>query len=41
MKPADLERLVVCHSIDEAIDLLNMIVTIDDAVDTDTMAGNE
>lgn len=40
MKPADLERLVVCNTIDEAIDLLKMIVTIDDEVDTDTMAGN-
>ena len=39
MKPADLERLVVCNTINEAIDLLKMIVTIDDEVDTDTMAG--
>lgn len=40
MKQEDLERLIVCHTIDEAIDLLKMIVTINDDVDTNTMAGN-
>lgn len=40
MKQQDLERLVVCNTISEAIDLLQVIVTIDDKVDTDTMVGN-
>lgn len=40
MKPQDLERLVVCNSVAEAIDALQVIVTIDDQVDTETMAGN-
>ncbi|WP_201557571.1 TIGR00730 family Rossman fold protein [Psychrobacter sp. 72-O-c] len=40
MKQQDLERLVVCNTIDEAIELLQVIVKIDDKVDTDTMAGN-
>ncbi|SNT70769.1 TIGR00730 family Rossman fold protein [Psychrobacter sp. LV10R520-6] len=40
MKQQDLERLVVCNTINEAIDLLQVIVKIDDKVDTDTMAGN-
>ena len=40
MKQEDLERLVVCNSIDEAIDLLKTVVTIDSAVDTEKMAGN-
>lgn len=39
MKQQDLERLVVCNSIAEAIDLLHMIVRIDDEVDTKKMAG--
>lgn len=40
MKHEDLERLVVCNTIAEAIDMLQTIVTIDDAVDTEKMAGN-
>ncbi|WP_367105080.1 TIGR00730 family Rossman fold protein [uncultured Psychrobacter sp.] len=40
MKVEDLERLVVCNTIDEAIDLLQTIVTIDDEVDTNKMVGN-
>jgi hypothetical protein len=40
MKQQDLERLVVCNTISEAIELLQVIVKIDDKVDTDTMAGN-
>ena len=34
MKQQDLERLVVCNYIDEAIDLLNQYVHIDDPVAT-------
>ncbi len=41
MKQQDLDRLVVCNTISEAIDLLQTVVTIDDAVDTEKMAGNE
>ena len=40
MKQEDLERLVVCNTIGEAIDLLKTVVTIDSAVDTEKMAGN-
>lgn len=40
MKQQDLERLVVCNSIGEAIDMLKTVVKIDDAVDTEKMAGN-
>ena len=40
MKQQDLDRLVVCNTIAEAIDLLQVIVEIDDAVDTEKMAGN-
>ncbi|WP_350562677.1 TIGR00730 family Rossman fold protein [Psychrobacter sp. CAL346-MNA-CIBAN-0220] len=40
MKQQDLERLVVCNSIAEAIDLLQVVIKIEDKVDTDTMAGN-
>ncbi|WP_296237631.1 TIGR00730 family Rossman fold protein [Psychrobacter sp. UBA5136] len=40
MKQQDLERLVVCNTISEAIDLLKTVVKIDDAVDTEKMAGN-
>ena len=40
MKQEDLERLVVCNTINEAIDLLKTLVKIDDAVDTEKMAGN-
>ena len=40
MKAEDLERLVVCNSVAEAIDALQVIVTIDDQIDTETMAGN-
>ena len=40
MKQQDLERLVVCNTIAEAIDLLQTLVTIDAAVDTEKMAGN-
>ncbi len=34
MKPEDLERLVVCHDIDAAINLLNSVVSIRDSLDT-------
>ena len=37
MKAEDLERLVVCNSIAEAIELLHSIVKIDDSIDTDKM----
>ena len=40
MKEQDVERLVVCNSVTEAIEALQVIVTIDDQVDTETMAGN-
>ena len=40
MKQQDLDRLVVCNTIDEAIELLYRVVRIDDAVDTEKMAGN-
>lgn len=40
MKQEDLERLVVCNSISEAIELLKTVVTIEGAVDTEKMAGN-
>ena len=40
MKKDDLERLVVCNTIDEAIDLLHVLVKIDEPVDTDKMAGS-
>ena len=40
MKQQDLERLVVCNTISEAIDLLKTVVKIDDAVDTEKMAGS-
>ncbi|WP_198334843.1 LOG family protein [Psychrobacter namhaensis] len=41
MKQEDLERLVVCNTINEAIDLLKTVVKIDDTVDTEKMAGSE
>ncbi len=40
MKPQDLERLVVCNTISEAIELLQTIVTIDEEVDTKKMVGH-
>ena len=40
MKQEDLERLVVCNTINEAIELLHVFVKIDDAVDTEKMVGN-
>ena len=40
MKQQDLERLVVCNTIGEAIDLLQTLVKIDEAVNTEKMAGN-
>ncbi len=40
MKPQDLERLVVCNTISEAIELLQTIVNIDEEVDTKKMVGN-
>ena len=40
MKQQDLERLVVCNTINEAIELLKTVVTIEGAVDTEKMAGN-
>ncbi len=39
MKQRDLERLVICNTIDEAIDLLHVVVSIDDEVDTQKMVG--
>ncbi|MGE6572336.1 TIGR00730 family Rossman fold protein [Psychrobacter namhaensis] len=41
MKQEDLERLVVCNTINEAINLLKTVVKIDDTVDTEKMAGSE
>lgn len=41
MKQEDLDRLVVCNTIDEAIAMLQTVVKINDAVDTDKMAGND
>ena len=41
MKQEDLARLVVCNTIDEAIEMLKTVVTIDDAVDTEKMVGSE
>lgn len=40
MKQEDLDRLVVCNTIGEAIELLKTVVTIEGAVDTEKMAGN-
>lgn len=40
MKQEDLERLVICNTIAEAIELLQVIVKIDHKLDTDTMVGN-
>ena len=40
MKQEDLERLVVCNTINDAIDLLQTMVKIDAAVNTEKMAGN-
>ena len=40
MKQEDLERLVVCNTIAEAIELLHSIVKIDDKIDTEKMMGN-
>lgn len=40
MKQDDLERLVVCNSVDDAIELLHVLVKIDEPVDTDKMAGS-
>ncbi|MDE4455874.1 MULTISPECIES: TIGR00730 family Rossman fold protein [unclassified Psychrobacter] len=40
MKREDLERLVVCNTINDAIDLLKTLVKIDDAVNTEKMVGN-
>lgn len=40
MKPQDLERLVVCNTINEAIEKLQTIVNIDEEVDTKKMVGN-
>ncbi|WP_201510250.1 LOG family protein [Psychrobacter alimentarius] len=41
MKQEDLDRLVVCNTIDDAIDLLKTVVKINDDVDTEKMAGSE
>ncbi|MDN6276725.1 TIGR00730 family Rossman fold protein [Psychrobacter sp.] len=41
MKQQDLDRLVVCNTINEAIEMLKTVVKIDDAVDTEKMAGSE
>ncbi|MEC9444950.1 MAG: TIGR00730 family Rossman fold protein [Pseudomonadota bacterium] len=40
MKQQDLDRLVVCNTINEAIDMLQTVVTINDHVDTEKMAGS-
>ena len=40
MKQQDLDRLVVCNTIAEAIDILQTVVTIHDAIDTKKMAGS-
>ena len=40
MKQEDLDRLVVCNTISEAIDMLQTVVTIDDDIDTEKMAGS-
>jgi hypothetical protein len=40
MKQEDLDRLVVCNTINDAIDMLQTIVTINDDVDTEKMAGS-
>ena len=40
MNQQDLDRLVVCNTIAEAIDLLQVIVEIDEVVDTEKMAGH-
>ena len=40
MKQEDLERLVVCNTIGDAINLLQTMVKIDAAVNTEKMAGN-
>ena len=37
MKQEDLDRLVVCNSIAEAIELLHSVVKIDDSIDTEKM----
>ena len=41
MKQEDLERLVICNTIGDAIDLLKTVVTIEDTVDTEKMVGSE
>ncbi|MGA6102822.1 TIGR00730 family Rossman fold protein [Psychrobacter pocilloporae] len=40
MKQQDLGRLVVCNTIGEAIEMLQTVVTINDHVDTEKMAGS-
>ncbi|MEK6217811.1 MAG: TIGR00730 family Rossman fold protein [Psychrobacter sp.] len=40
MKQEDFDRLVVCNTISEAIDMLQTVVNIDDDVDIEKMAGN-
>ena len=40
MKQQDLDRLVVCNTISEAIEMLQTVVTINDHVDTEKMAGS-
>lgn len=40
MKQQDLDRLVVCNTINEAIEMLQTVVTINDNVDTEKMAGS-
>lgn len=40
MKQQDLDRLVVCNTINEAIEMLQTVVTINDHVDTEKMAGS-
>jgi len=40
MKQQDLNRLVVCNTINEAIEMLQTVVTINDHVDTEKMAGS-
>ena len=40
MKQQDLDRLVVCNTINEAIEMLQTVVTINDHVNTEKMAGS-
>ena len=41
MKQQDLDRLIVCNTIEEAIERLQTIVIIDEPVDIDKMVGHQ